>query len=139
MVIPIFHISFCKHRCLKTIECGLFRLDTTVSCRLWLGVAFIKVFALRIGMEDSAACDHCGSDETIEQTLRSLLNLLVLRMVTTFIRADFANGDTSIGRRNWTKFILVMKEARHVVIPHNAFVHLLTCSSFFFLVIVLYF
>lgn len=48
---------------------GLSRLETTVLCRLWLGVAFTKAFAFRIGMEDSAACGHCGSDETIEHVL----------------------------------------------------------------------
>uniref|UniRef100_A0A131YK13 Tick transposon n=1 Tax=Rhipicephalus appendiculatus TaxID=34631 RepID=A0A131YK13_RHIAP len=47
----------------------LSRLETTVLCRLWLGVSFTKSLAFRIGMEDSAACDHCGSDETIDHVL----------------------------------------------------------------------
>lgn len=48
---------------------GLSRLEATVLCRLWLGVAFTKSFAFRIGMAESAACSQCDSEETIDHVL----------------------------------------------------------------------
>uniref|UniRef100_L7M042 Putative tick transposon n=1 Tax=Rhipicephalus pulchellus TaxID=72859 RepID=L7M042_RHIPC len=45
------------------------RGDATVLCRLWLGVAFTRAYAFRIGMADTAACEHCGNEETIRHVL----------------------------------------------------------------------
>lgn len=56
--------------CLRlTIPSGLPRSETTLLCRMWLGVSFTNAFACRIGMRDSATCDHCDNDETIEHIL----------------------------------------------------------------------
>uniref|UniRef100_L7LZN4 ribonuclease H n=1 Tax=Rhipicephalus pulchellus TaxID=72859 RepID=L7LZN4_RHIPC len=56
--------------CLQfTVPSGLPRSETTVLCRMWLGVSFTNAFACRIGWADSAACEHCGTDETIQHVL----------------------------------------------------------------------
>uniref|UniRef100_A0A6M2CZP6 ribonuclease H n=1 Tax=Rhipicephalus microplus TaxID=6941 RepID=A0A6M2CZP6_RHIMP len=49
----------------------LSRSDATLLCRLWLGVAFTKVYSFRIGMADTSTCDYCGAEETIEHVLCS--------------------------------------------------------------------
>lgn len=41
------------------------RVDATLLCRLWLGVAFTNAYALRIVMADTVACERCGNKETI--------------------------------------------------------------------------
>lgn len=45
------------------------RREATLLYRLWLGVAFTKAYAFRIGMADTAACDHCGHEESIGHIL----------------------------------------------------------------------
>uniref|UniRef100_A0A224ZAD3 Tick transposon n=1 Tax=Rhipicephalus zambeziensis TaxID=60191 RepID=A0A224ZAD3_9ACAR len=51
------------------VPLGLSRSETTVLGRLWLDVSFTNSFAHRIGIADSAACDHCGSEESIAHVL----------------------------------------------------------------------
>uniref|UniRef100_L7LVS4 Putative syntaxin-binding protein 2 n=1 Tax=Rhipicephalus pulchellus TaxID=72859 RepID=L7LVS4_RHIPC len=45
------------------------RSDATVLSRLWLGVAFTRAYAFRVGMTDTTACEHCGDEETIRHVL----------------------------------------------------------------------
>lgn len=47
------------------------RRDATLLYRLWLGVAFTKAYAFRIGMTDTPTCDHCGHEESIGHILCS--------------------------------------------------------------------
>uniref|UniRef100_L7M3W2 Putative tick transposon n=1 Tax=Rhipicephalus pulchellus TaxID=72859 RepID=L7M3W2_RHIPC len=48
---------------------GLSRRDETLLCRMWLGVAFTNAYSHLIGMANSAACNSCGREETIEHIL----------------------------------------------------------------------
>lgn len=48
---------------------GLPRREASLLCRLWLGVAFTKAYSTLIGVTDSAACEVCGTDETIDHLL----------------------------------------------------------------------
>uniref|UniRef100_A0A131YZC1 Tick transposon n=1 Tax=Rhipicephalus appendiculatus TaxID=34631 RepID=A0A131YZC1_RHIAP len=48
---------------------GLPRSEPTVLCRMCLGVSFTNAFACRIRWAEDAACEHCGTDETIERVL----------------------------------------------------------------------
>lgn len=72
------------------IPSGLSRIETTALCRLWLGVSFTNAFACRIGMADSAACDSCDSEETIEHILCHCPRYSSQRqsLVTTLARLD---------------------------------------------------
>lgn len=48
---------------------GLPRHEASLLCRLWLGVAFTKAYSALIGTIDSATCEMCDTDETLDHLL----------------------------------------------------------------------
>lgn len=67
----------------RRLPCGLSRSESTLLCRLWLGVAFTKAYSFLIGMASSTHCDACGVEETIEHVFCRCPQYLTQRRVLT--------------------------------------------------------